>query len=117
MIQSWSELKHFYKDLAANGAPLCGMLRLVEQVEASRYQYGIRGWTSMHDLGITQSTEWSYPKIEPYLRITPNDRGCLEFRYIDTHIAARQWTRVIDEGEAFGRLERFFDQLHWFSRI
>ena len=71
----------------------------------------------MYVLAITQSKEWIYPNIEPYLRIAPQYNGRLEFRYIDTHIAARQWVRVIDEGHAFARLERFFDELRWFDRI
>jgi len=116
MIKRWPDIKHFYEELVGLGAPLCGMLRLVEQIESSPYQHGIRGWTSMHDLAITQSIERNYPDTEPHLRISPRYDGRLEFRYIDTYIAPRQWARTIDERDAFVRLERFFDQLHWFSR-
>jgi hypothetical protein len=39
---------------SANGAPLDGMVNLIEQIESSRYANGIYGETSMCDLCITQ---------------------------------------------------------------
>lgn len=116
MIKGWSDIKRSYEELVAFGVPVSGMLHLVEEIESSRYHQGIRGWTSMHDLAISQSVQWTYPDIEPYLRISPRYDGHMEFRYIDTYITARQWVRIVDESNAFARLERFFDQLHWFSR-
>jgi hypothetical protein len=89
------------------------MLRLVEQIEASRYARGIYAVTSMHDLCITQQPSGGYLD-GPYLRISPLFDGSIEFRYFDTHVRQRQWHRIVKENDAFARLERFFDQLHWF---
>ena len=89
------------------------MVALVEQIEASHYAKGLHGWTSMHDLCIAQTP--GSPQSGPYLRIAPRFDGKIEFRYIDTYRAERQWHRIVNEDEAFSRLERFFDQLHWFG--
>jgi hypothetical protein len=75
----------------------------------------------MHDLCVVQQ-EVSYPYHGPYLRISPLPEGHalpdgqLEFRYIDTHISDRQWSRIVPSSAAFARLEKFLDQLHWFAK-
>ena len=116
MIRPWSEIRSFYEQLVAKGASPQGMLRLVEQIEASKYVNGIHGETSACDLCITQLPKSSYPDA-PYLRISPPSDGSIEFRYFDTYVRQRQWHRTVKEGEAFSRLERFFSQLHWFPRV
>jgi|SRR6185295_6333588 hypothetical protein len=116
MNKSWNEVRGYYERLVAAGAPLNGMQRLVEQIEASRYARGIYAVTSMHDLLITQQPSGGYPD-GPYLRISPLYDGSIEFRYFDTHVRQRQWHRIVKENDAFARLEGFFDQLHWFPRI
>jgi hypothetical protein len=113
MIRPWSEIRSFYEQL---GAPLQGMLRLVEQIEGSRYANGIHGETSVCDLCITQLPNSAYPD-GPYLRISPQADGLLEFRYVDTYVRNRQWSRRVKQDEGFSRLELFFDQLHWFPRL
>src|SRR5215467_14819886 len=90
MIRPWSEIRSFYGQL---GAPLQVMLRLVEQIEGSRYANGIHGETSVCDLRITQSPKSAYP-YGPYLRISPQADGLLEFRYFDTYVRNRQWSRI-----------------------
>jgi hypothetical protein len=52
----------------------------------------------------------------PVLKISPRTDGTLEFRYIDTEVAAKQWHRSVKDEDAFRRLERFIDQLHWVVR-
>jgi hypothetical protein len=88
---------------------------LVEQIKASPYVRGLHAWTSMHDLCVVQ-----VPGADAYkgahLRIRPFFDGRIEFRYVDTFITARQWSRVVKEEDAFSRLERFIDQLHWVAR-
>jgi len=113
MIQPWNEIRDFYERLVAAGVPVHGMRRLVEQIEASRYVSGIYGETSMHDLCITQLPLSAYPD-GPHLRISPRFDGSIEFRYLDTYVRERQWHRIVKDHEAFARLQRFFDQLHWF---
>src|SRR5262249_17227005 len=113
MIRPWSEIKTYYEQL---GASLQGMLRLVEQIEGSRYANGIYGETSGCDLRITQTPHSAY-RDGPYLWISPQADGRLEFRYIDTYVRNRQWSRRVKQDAGFSRLERFFDQLHWFRRL
>lgn len=117
MIRPWSEIREFYAKLNSSGLSIGAMQRLVDQIEGSQYANGIHGWTSMHDLAITQSPTWTFRHVQPYLRISPKFNGTLEFRYFDTPVAARQWSRIVDENLAFARLEKFFDQLNWFGRI
>jgi hypothetical protein len=115
MITPWNEIRSFYEELVAHGLPLQAMVRLIEQIEASRYARGLYAYTSMHDLCVTQVPEISTIQNSPYLRISPLSDGNIEFRYLDTHIESRQWHRVVGEDEAYQRLERFVDQLHWFG--
>jgi hypothetical protein len=69
----------------------------------------------MHDLCIAQ-VPCTYPYNGPYLRVSPRFDGTIEFRYIDTAIEERQWHRLVNEEDAFRRLELFMDQLHWVVR-
>jgi hypothetical protein len=114
MIKTWKDIKTFYQELVTTGLPLQGMVRLVEQIEASPYAGGVHGETSMHDLRLTQIANSAYPD-GPYLRISPRFDGTIEFRYIDTYVREKQWHRVVKEDDAFSRLAHFFDQLCWFG--
>jgi hypothetical protein len=100
MIRPWRDIKTFYQGLVAGGSPLQGMVRLVEQIEASRYVSGVHGETSMHDLCLTQATSSTFPD-GPHLRISPRFDGTIEFRYIDTHVREKQWHRIVKEDDAF----------------
>ncbi len=112
MIRKWSEIRDRYAEWVDHGLPLGPMLQLVAQIDSSAYANGVYGFTSMFDLGITQSPSAADP---PYLRISPMFNGQIEFRYFDTFVGQRQWFRVVKDDEAFARLEKFFEQLHWFS--
>jgi hypothetical protein len=120
MTQPWEAIRLFYARLVSDGQlveagmPVDRMLELVQAIEASSYALGIYGWHSMHDLCIVQSPV-SYPYHGPYLRISPLIGGRLEFRYIDTLERDRQWHRTVEGNDGFARLERFIDQLHWFT--
>ncbi len=116
MIRPWSEIESFYRELAEPGQTAAvAMMRLVGQIAASPYAQALNGWTSMLDLCIAQ-VPCSRPYDGPFLRISPRGDGTMEFRYLDTAIEARQWHRTVEEDEAFQRLERFIDQLHWVVR-
>jgi hypothetical protein len=116
MIVPWNEISSRYREAVESGQTgVLGMLRLVEQIETSPYVRVLHAWTSMHDLCIVQ-VPCTYPYDGPYLCISPRFDGTIEFRYIDTQIESRQWHRVVKEEEAFQRLERFIDQLHWVAR-
>jgi hypothetical protein len=115
MVQPWSEIRCFYADLVTSSSTFSSMLDLVSEIERSKYATGLFAWTSMHDLCIVQ-TPVSYPYHGPYLRISTNAEGSLEFRYLDTAIENKQWHRTVEPSQAFARLERFIDQLHWFTQ-
>ena len=111
MNRPWSEIARFYGQVEtpSGGA----MLALVSAIQASRYTAGLFPWTSMMDLCIAQ-TPVIYPYDGPYLRISPISSGTVEFRYLDTCDEKKQWHRSVPVEGAFARLERFFDELHWF---
>jgi hypothetical protein len=112
MIRPWSEIESFYRDL---GTVAQSMLRLVERIQASPYASMLHAWTSMMELCIVQ-VPGPRPYDGPFLRISPRPDGSIEFRYLDTGITARQWHRIVKAEDAFDRLERFMEQLHWIGR-
>ena len=114
MIRPWSEIRQLYADTASASAALTAMLDLVDEIENSMYADGLFAWTSMHDLCIAQ-TAVTYPHDGPYLRISPRENGRLEFRYLDTPNADKQWHRTVEGKDAFTRLQSFVEQLHWFA--
>ena len=69
------------------------------------------GWTSMFDLCIQQTD--AEPYSAPYLRVSPSPSGMVEFRYIDTSIAERQWHRTVPLEAVVARLDEFLRQLRW----
>ena len=71
------------------------------------------GWTSMHDLCVQQTDVAPYSG--PYLRISPQPSGEVEFRYVDTAIAARQWQRTVQPNAATARFEGFLRELRWIA--
>jgi hypothetical protein len=72
------------------------------------------GWKAMHDLGIQQTDVDTFSTS--HLRVSPQLDGSVEFRYVDTHIEARQWSRTVSPEGVIGRFEAFLDQLHWIAR-
>jgi hypothetical protein len=69
----------------------------------------------MLDLCISQMAS-ANPHESPYLRVRFLSESEIEFRYMDTAIAARQWTRIESPKNAIGRLLSFSDQLNWFGK-
>ena len=110
MIRPWPDISTHFATLRQ-----FGMLRLVREIEGSRYIDGIYGWTSVVNLAISQYSQVTYPDVGPHLLVSPVGHGKLEFRLVDTDIRLWQWTRVVDEQDGFKRLERFFLDMHWFA--
>jgi len=110
MTKPWNKIREFY----ARDPQLAMMFELVSSIEVSHYAAGLHGWTSMRDLCIAQ-TRVEYPYYGPYLRISPLPGNEIEFRYIDTPAKWKQWSRIVNGTEGFGRLESFLKQLHWFG--
>ena len=109
LIRSWSEIRKHYARLNRPD-----MSELVETIEASPYAAGLYPWTSMWTLCLSQ-TYVDFPCPGPYLTIEPVATREIEFRYIDTYYLHKQWRRRVDNNDAFGRLERFFKELNWFT--
>jgi hypothetical protein len=116
MVRPWENIKESYTKLVQGGLPLHSMLQLVIEIEHSKFASGLHAWTSMHDLCIVQ-VPVTFPNYYPYLRISPKTDDRLEFRYIDTLIKNRQWTRTVEGERGFARLELFIRQLNWFTDI
>jgi hypothetical protein len=112
MTRPWDDIQAFYEKYAGQLPGLAPLLKLVQQIQGSRYATGIHAWTSMHDLCIVPNPR-IYPDSIPCLRIHPFYDGSFEFRYIDTPIERKQWRRLIEGDELFPRLERFLDQMRW----
>jgi len=114
MTVPWERIRQNYAAITHLGAAWKAMLNLVDEINASRYAEGLFAWTSMHDLCIVQ-TPVTYPYHGPYLRTSPQANGQIEFRYLDTLAADKQWHRTVAGDDAFRRLELFLNQLHWFT--
>ena len=114
MTKPWKKIDQFYSELPVGVPAFDSMRSLVKQIVGSAYENGIYAWTSMHDLCIVQN-EVEYPYNGPYLRISPQQNGNVEFCYVDTYIKNKQWRRVVSGEKSFDRLCRFFNELHWFS--
>ena len=90
---------------------VAGIEALVHHIAASPLSGALFGFSSMHDLCIQQSD--AHPQTAPYLRISPLRSGLVDFRYIDTPIAERQWQRLVAPGAACERLTAFLARLRW----
>jgi hypothetical protein len=116
MTQPWSKIAERYAKPVSKGSAglwAAPMLKLVRQIEQSRYATGLFGWTSMWDLYIVQ-TPVEYPYDGPRLRIALKPGGMVELRYIDSYYEEKQWCRIVSADGAFEKLEGFLAQLHWF---
>lgn len=114
MTRAWPDIQRTYEEFVSHGLRLHAMIGLISQIRQSHLN-SLFAWTSMHDLCIVQ-TEVEHPYHGPFLRISPRFDGTLEFRYCDTPLTELQWHRVAPEADAFDRLMRFCDELHWFPQ-
>jgi hypothetical protein len=113
----WPDIEQFYRNLsrsfpdASFRQAFDAVGDLAAYVCAGPLALELFGWTSMHDLCIQQVDV--EPHSGPFLKISPRQDGTVEFRYYDTHIEARQWSRVVPPHGVRGRFEAFLNQLHW----
>jgi hypothetical protein len=90
---------------------LAGIVRVALHIGTGPLASIFFGWTSMSDLCIQQTDVAPYSG--PFLRVSPQADGLVEFRYEDTPKAERQWHRSVPADAAVGRLNAFLEQLHW----
>ncbi|WP_448114045.1 hypothetical protein [Mesorhizobium amorphae] len=116
MSEPWCSIVERFRELGslendAYRVATSGIEQIASFVAEGPLKAALCGWTSMHDLCIQQSDVRPYSG--PYLRISPLRSGLVEFRYIDTAIANRQWQRVEPANRAVKRLQAFLEQLRW----
>ncbi|MFD9897731.1 hypothetical protein ACHMW4_28365 [Mesorhizobium sp. UC22_110] len=118
MSEPWANIVEKFREWGslengAFGVATSGIAQIASLIAAGPLKVALFGWTSMHDLCIQQSDVRPYSG--PYLRISPLPSGSVEFRYIDTAIADRQWQRVEAANRAVERLLTFLEQLRWIA--
>ena len=90
---------------------LSGIEQVASLIAEGPLKSALFGWTSMHDLCVQQTD--TPPHSGPYLRISPLPSGSVEFRYVDTGIAHRQWKREETVDRTSTRFTAFLRQLRW----
>ena len=94
---------------------VAGIEQVVMLISEGALRHSLFGWTSMHDLCVQQTD--TPPYAGPYLRLSPLPSGMVDFRYIDTAVADRQWQRTVAADAAAAQLSSFLDHLGWTSGI
>jgi hypothetical protein len=112
---NWQSVEAFFAGLAAQDAYFEPMRRLVQEIADSEFAHTLYPWTSMHALCISQTRSLN-PHESPHLSISLKSVSEMEFRYIDSAIESRQWSRMVAPDRALDRLLYFFGQLNWFGR-
>ncbi|MBD3918450.1 hypothetical protein H8B09_06755 [Paenibacillus sp. PR3] len=113
MIREWNDICAFYERLSSKDNKFLSLFNLVVSIRDSKYSNHIYGWISVCDLYIVLN-EVKYPYDGPKLLVIQLESNKLEFRYIDTYMVERQWKRVFDGSDGFGKLEEFFFDIQWF---
>jgi hypothetical protein len=115
MTRDWEEIVLIYEDLRSKGVAVDQMVQLSRRICRTRLATALHGWTSMHDLFVTQYPV-AYPYDGPRLLIAPRFNGTTEFRYVDTSERASQWRRTAADSEVWALLLGFLSQLSWLSK-
>ena len=113
MTRNWPEIRRHYAEGPLSASEWTeGMLALIDHISESPLASGLFPWTSMFDLCIAQVPA-TYPYDGPYLQISPTQGGRLEFRYVDTGVREKQWSREVAAADAVRRFDLFISQLRW----
>ncbi len=120
MIRPWSDIVATFGQKRALGdeafrSAIAGIEQVATLISEGPLRHSLFGWTSMHDLCVQQTD--TAPGSGPYLRVSPLPSGLVDFRYIDTAIADRQWHRSVAANAAPAQFGTFLDQLRWIPRI
>lgn len=117
MYESWQQTAAWYEPFSAHkeSSPMraahFGVSRLARHIASGRLASILYGWRSMFDLFVTQTDQ--EPFSYPHLKISAQDSGLVEFRYVDTAIPNRQWHRSVPPDLTIDRFERFLCDLRW----
>jgi len=110
--QPWPEIVARYTEYTGDSESVLALRELTRKIAGSQIAHGLFGWTSMFDLCIAQ-TPVSYPYDGPYLKMSPQESGQVEFRYVDTREEEKQWSRTEAPEQVERRFLKFLEQLHW----
>ena len=110
MAKPWPELIVRYDGLETDSLRAIGSL--CRHINANPLGHSIYGWTSLHDLCISQ-TDMPYPPSGPFLNVSAIGPEEVEFRYLDTGPVERQWHWTVRPEETIARFSRFIEQLRW----
>ena len=110
--QSWEDIVERYMQLEEQDPTRVSMINLVKHIRNSDLRDSLYPWSSMYDLLLTQRPRHPFQN-EPHLRITPLHDGRAEFRYVDTFVKSKQWSRVAEPLALEDRFESVVQQLHW----
>ncbi len=109
--QTWDKIADFYRDRVEHGMDMLPMLRLVEEIAASRYAHGLHAITSMFTLCLSQHPDFEYG--HNMLRIDFAD-GRFVFRYSESPYARKEWQKECGRGEGYATFEHVMGRLKWF---
>ena len=117
MAETWNNIGNRFHELrescrdATRSAALASIEKLVAHIAKGPLASALYGWSSMSDLCVQQLDV--QPFSGPFLRVSPQADGAVEFRYHDTAIEDRQWTKRVPPEGVVGRFDAFLEQLHW----
>ena len=112
MTRAWSELSAHFRH--PEEVACTAIAELCDYIEARPIRSGVHGWQSMYTLCVVQIPV-AYPYEGPRLQIEPRSNGSVEFRYVDTYIQKRMWTRVEPADRVIERFRKTMIQLGWFT--
>jgi hypothetical protein len=120
MSQPWPNIVATLRQKRALGeqgfsSAIAGIEQVATLIAEGPLQPALFGWTSMHDLCVQQTD--TAPYSGPFLRLSPLCSGMVDFRYIDTAIAHRQWHRSVTADATPAQFMTFLDQLGWIPRV
>lgn len=115
MTVPWGEIVTSY-DGAPDQPAIQAIQALARQIMSTPLSDGLHGWMSEWALCIAQAAELRQYE-GPYLQVSAVADDIIEFRYVDCADPDRQWHRNVLSVDAWDRLVRFLDQLHWFSDL
>lgn len=122
MPSKWPEITEFYRNVRGfaeldpayrRGASAIG--DVADYIASTWLHEGLFGYTSHYALCLHQ-VDQSPLEASPILRIEPlrvSDQ--VEFRFLDTRNAAKQWSRTVPPEDTLPRFIKTLSQLHWIS--
>jgi hypothetical protein len=110
----WPRIVAHYRDLAACESSFAGLQALSDYVAAGALVDELYAWTTASDLCISLIKP-NHTFDDTYLRISHNQDGSLDFRYVDTHAGGIRWHRRVEAEQAIPGFLLCLEQIRWNS--